>query len=155
MKYKCPLIVVDDMSVARDFYENVLDQTVILDFGANIVFKGDFCLQTKETWLKFIDKDKEDIYEENNDFELYFDEVDFDGFVIRLTSYNITYLHGVKEYPWGQRVVRFYDPDKNIIEVGESMESVVRKFLREGLSLEEIAIRTQYPLEFIRNCRIR
>jgi len=26
--------------------------------------------------------------------------------------------------PWGQRVIRFYDPDMHIVEVGESLESV-------------------------------
>ena len=36
----------------------------------------------------------------------------------------IEYVHPVKEHGWGQRVVRFYDPDKHIIEVGENMKVV-------------------------------
>ena len=37
---------------------------------------------------------------------------------MHLKNFNITYVHDVVEYGWGQRVVRFYDPDGNLIEVG-------------------------------------
>ena len=56
MKFKSPLIVVSDIVAVRKFYEGVLNQKVILDFGANITFEGDFSLQSKETWIKFIHK---------------------------------------------------------------------------------------------------
>ena len=55
----------------------------------------------------------------------------------------------MKEYPWGQHVVRFFDPDHHIIEVGESMVSVVKRFAEEGLTVDEIAERTQHPIDFI------
>jgi len=32
-----------------------------------------------------------------------------------------------------QRVVRFYDPDKRIIEVGENIKAVCRRFLSSGM----------------------
>ncbi|HBH0778808.1 TPA: glyoxalase/bleomycin resistance/dioxygenase family protein, partial [Clostridioides difficile] len=44
---------------------------------------------------------------------------------------------------------RFYDFDKNIIEISESMESVIKRLLKQGLALEEISKRTMYPVEFI------
>jgi hypothetical protein len=49
MEYKLPLVVVDDISVSRKFYEEVLNQKVILDFAANITFAGDFALQSKDS----------------------------------------------------------------------------------------------------------
>ncbi|MEW9121058.1 MAG: hypothetical protein AB2421_00005 [Thermotaleaceae bacterium] len=52
----------------------------------------------------------------------------------------------------GQRVIRFYDPDMHIIEVGESMETVVKGFIKQGLSIEETAERTQHPIEFVKRC---
>jgi hypothetical protein len=48
--------------------------------------------------------------------------------------------------------MRFYDPDMHIIEVGESMESVARRFLRKGLSVEETAKRILMPEEFVKQC---
>lgn len=152
MKYKCPLLVVNDIAVSRKFYEDVLRQKVIMDFGANITFEGDFALQSKSSWADFINKTEDDISFESHNFELYFEEEHFDDCVERLQSYPIEYVHSVKKFPWGQRVIRFYDPDMHIIEVGESMVSVVRRFLAEGLSVEETAERTQHPVEFVRLC---
>lgn len=152
MKFTCPLIVVKDMGISRKFYEEVLGQKVILDFGANITFAGDFSLQTRETWAEFISKREEDIKTEANNFELYFEEQDFDTFAASLRQTDVHYLHDVKEYPWGQRVIRIYDPDMHIIEIGESMAAVVKRFLARGLSVEETAQRTQHPIEFVRAC---
>lgn len=149
MKFTCPLIVVEDMGISRKFYEEVLGQKVILDFGANITFAGDFSLQTRETWAEFISKREEDIKTEANNFELYFEEEDFDTFAASLRKMDVHYLHDVKEYPWGQRVIRIYDPDMHIIEIGESMAGVVKRFLALGLSVEETAQRTQHPVEFV------
>ena len=150
MKFKAPLIVVSDISAARKFYEDILNQKVILDFGANITFEGDFALQSKETWVEFIHKTENDILFKPDNFELYFEEEQFDEFVERLQSFEIRYVHGVTEYPWGQRVIRFYDPDMHMIEVGESMASVIKRFIDQGLSVEETAERTQHPIEYVR-----
>lgn len=152
MKFKLPLIVVNDITVSRKFYEDVLKQKVVLDFGANITFDGAFSLQTKSTWADFIYKAESDILSKPDNFELYFEEEQFDEFVERLKSFEIQYLHDVVEYPWGQRVIRFYDPDMHIIEVGESMETVVKRFIGQGLSVEETVERTQHPVEFVRKC---
>ena len=82
---------------------------------------------------------------------MYFEEEDLDSFLQKLkTIDSIEYVHGLKEQPWGQRVIRFYDPDMHIIEVGEPMESVVKRLLSEGLSVEETSKRTLMPEEFVR-----
>jgi hypothetical protein len=52
---------------------------------------------------------------------------------------NIEYVHHLFEHPWGQRVVCFYDPDKHIIEVGENMNLVVRRFIDGGIPVEGTA----------------
>ena len=48
---------------------------------------------------------------------------------------------GVKEAGWGQRSVHFYDLDGHIIEVGENMKMVVKRFLNSGMSMEEVSKR--------------
>lgn len=151
MKYKLPLLVVEDMDRSRKFYEEVLGQKVIMDFGANITFGGDFSLQTKDSWRGFIGDSEDTIMFRSNNFELYFEEKQFDQFVERLKRYEVELIHDVRKYPWGQNVIRFYDPDKHIIEVGESMVSVIRRFHDQGLSVDEIAEKTQHPKEFVRD----
>ena len=148
MKLKNTLLAVADMERSLTFYETVLGLQVVLDFGANKTLTGGLCLQTLETWTGFLETDR--VAFGGNDAELYFEEDRFDGFVRRLESLEIQYVHPVKEHPWGQRVVRFYDPDRHIIEVGENMRAVCRRFLGSGLTPEETAARMDVPVDYVR-----
>ena len=61
----------------------------------------------------------------------------------------IEYVHPVMEHEWGQRVIRFYDPDYHIIEVGESMKLVCHRFLDSGMTKEQVAERMGVPLKAV------
>ena len=50
-------------------------------------------------------------------------------------------LGGIIEHDWGQRVARFYDPDGHLIEVGEDMGMVIRRFLASGMTMEEVSVK--------------
>ena len=153
MRFICPLIVVNEMKASRSFYENILNQKVQFDFGENVSFESGFAIHLKSHFSNLISISENDILEKSNNFELYFEEEDMDSFLQKLKEISyIEYVHGLKEQPWGQRVIRFYDPDKHIVEVGEPMESVVKRFLSKGLSIEETSKRTLMPEEFVRQC---
>ena len=154
MKFKNPLLVVSDMEKSKKFYKDVLNLRVIMDFGANVTLAGGLCLQTKETWMGFIDAKEEDIIFGGNNAEIYFEEDDFDAFAEKLKGIDdIDYVHPVIEHRWGQRVVRFYDPDRHIIEVGENLKFVCRRFLDSGMTEEEVAVRMDVPLKFVQACK--
>jgi len=46
--------------------------------------------------------------------------------------------------------MRFYDPDGNMIELGESMPCFCRRLFRSGLSEAEVAEKTGIQLETVR-----
>lgn len=153
MNYKCPLIVVSNIEISKDFYLKVLNQKVKFDFGENVQFEGDFAIHLKSHFADLTTISKENIVSGANNFELYFEEENIEEFTERLKKINgISIIHDLIEHPWGQRVIRFYDPDMHIVEVGENMESVARHFLDKGLSIEETAKRIQHPIEFVENC---
>lgn len=147
MKMKNPLIVVKDIQKSKDFYREVLGLRVISDLGANVVLTGGLALQSEESWKTFIGKD---VSFGGNAGEIYFEEDNFDNFAERLEKINgIEYVHSVKEHSWGQRVVRFYDPDKHIIEIGENMKIVCKRFADRGMTAEEIAKRMDVPVKMV------
>lgn len=151
MRYKGTLIAVKDIEKSKKFYKDLFGLEVVGDFGANVVLTGNLFLQTAETWKNFIHKDENQIIFENNAVELYFEEDDIDLFFKKLNDFgNIIYVHQPIEHSWGQRVVRLYDPDNHIIEVGENLGKVINRFSDEGLSAEETAIRMDVPLEYIK-----
>ena len=153
MKFQNPLLVVTDMEASKSFYKEVLRLELILDFGANVTLTGGVCLQTKETWMAFIDAKENEIVFGGNNAEIYFEEDDFDAFAEKLKIQDIEYVHPVLEHRWGQRVVRFYDPDRHIIEVGENIKAVTRRFLDSGMTEEEVAVRMDVPMEFVKSCK--
>ena len=152
MKFKNPLLAVTDMEKAVAFYKEVLGLHKIMDFGANVTLTGGVCLQTRETWAEFIGLPPDKLGWCGKVSELYFEEDDFDSFLERLTSLDLHYVHPVKEHAWGQRVVRFYDPDCHIIEVGENMAAVCRRFLDSGMTAEQAAARMDVPVEYVKGC---
>lgn len=150
MKFKNPLLVVTDMKKSIEFYKKVLGLRVIMDFGANVTLTGGVCLQTKDTWSEFIGIN--DIGFGGNSGEIYFEEDDFDLFIERLKTFEISYVHPVKEHSFGQRAVRFYDPDNHIIEVGENIKTVCKRFLDSGMTVEQVAQRMDVPIKFVNSC---
>ena len=145
MKLKNILFVVDDIEVSKTFYKDLFSLAVLSDFGKNVILTEGLVLQEKNSWKRFIDKE---VVSGGNDAELYFEENDIDGFLEKLekSNYTIEYLNKCIEHDWGQRVIRLYDPDKHIIEVGESLEYVARRFLKTGMTVEQVAKKTQLPL---------
>ncbi|MBI4857946.1 MAG: VOC family protein [Acetobacterium woodii] len=152
MKFEAPMLVVDDINRSRAFYCDVFGLEVVMDFGENITFDAGFSLQDKALWAKFIHRDEADIVYRGNDMEMYFEEENLDDFLEHLKSFEgIKYLHDLEEAAWGQRSIRFYDLDYHIIEVGESMAMVCRRFYDQGMTVEAIVERTMMPLEAVKS----
>lgn len=138
MKYTCSLLAVKDIKAAVSFYQSLFGLELYQDYGLNVTFTCGLSLQENFPWLAGIDPG--DVAVKANNMEVCFETQDFDGFLEKLSQYpNIEYLGKAVEHSWGQRVVRFYDPDKHLIEVGESLKMVVKRFISQGLTREEIA----------------
>ncbi|MGN8862512.1 VOC family protein [Dorea longicatena] len=150
MKIKNPMLIVTDIDKSVEFYKKVLGLRVIMDFGANKTLTGGLALQSLESWQEFIETG--DVVFGSNSSEVYFEEDNFDKFADKLKKCAVEYVHPVKEHSWGQRVVRFYDPDKHIIEVGENIKTVCKRFLDNGMTPEQVAERMDVPMKFVNAC---
>ena len=120
MKLKNFLIAVNDMERARQFYHDLFGLDLVLDLDGNMILTQGLVLQDAKIWKRFLQRD---ITPENNASELYFEEADIEGFVEKLEARcpDIRYVNRLMTHRWGQKVVRFYDPDGNLIEVGTPM----------------------------------
>ena len=120
LKLKNVLIVVNDIQRSIEFYKDLFGLDVILDQDGNVILTEGLVLQDASVWKQFIQKE---IIPKNHATELYFEETDIEGFVEKLENYKapIQYVNPLMEHTWGQKVIRFYDPDGNLIEVGTPM----------------------------------
>ena len=151
MKYCGTLISVSDMERSKNFYEKVMEQKIMMDLGVHVSFENGLSLQSNYEELVGV---KLETRMKPNNFQLYFEVEDLDYWETKLKSTEgIEFIHESKEYPWGQHVIRFYDYDKYIIEVSESMVSVARRYLTQGHTVEETAQRTMFPVEFVKSLK--
>lgn len=120
MKLRNVLIVVTDIEKSKTFYKDLFGLDVVLDQDGNVILTEGLVLQNAQIWQEFIHKD---VVWKNHATELYFEESDMEGFVKKLEEYHepIQYVNPLMEHSWGQKVIRFYDPDGNLIEVGTPM----------------------------------
>jgi catechol 2,3-dioxygenase-like lactoylglutathione lyase family enzyme len=146
MKYTGTLLAVSDIERSKIFYTTLLGLHVEIDIGANVTMYGGIFLQTIETWRNFISKDETTFH--NNVMELYFETDDFDGFIKKL--HNVKLVHPPLEHSWGQRGVRFYDPDGHIVEVSENIQIVIQRFLDSGMTIAQTATRMDVPEDYIK-----
>lgn len=117
MRLKNILIVVKDIEKSKQFYHDLFGLDVVLDSDSNMILTEGLVLQDEKVWKKFLGKD---VVPENNSCELYFEEKDIEAFVEKLEKLYpaIQYVNRLMAYSRGRKVVRFYDLDGNLIEVG-------------------------------------
>ena len=120
MKLKNILIVVKDIERSRAFYHDLFGIDLVLDNDGNMILTEGLVLQDEKIWKSFLDRD---IVPKSNSCELYFEEQDIESFVEKLERLypTIEYVNHLMTHSWGQRVIRFYDLDGNLIEVGTPM----------------------------------
>lgn len=120
MKLKNVLIVVKDIEKSKQFYHDLFGLDLVLDNDGNMILTEGLVLQDKKIWKEFLGKD---IIPRNNSCELYFEEKDIEGFIEKLERLypEVQYVNRLMTHSWGQRIIRFYDLDGNLIEVGTPM----------------------------------
>jgi len=120
MKLRNVLIVVKDIEKSKQFYHDLFGLEVIRDNDGNMIMTEGLVLQEEKIWREFLDKD---IVYKNNSCELYFEENNIEAFVQKLERLypSVQYVNRLITHSWGQQVIRFYDLDGNLIEVGTPM----------------------------------
>ena len=120
MRLKNILIVVKDIEKSRKFYHDLFGLDLVLDNDGNMILTEGLVLQDEKIWKSFLDRD---IVLKSNSCELYFEEQDIESFIEKLERLypTIEYVNHLMTHSWGQRVIRFYDLDGNLIEVGTPM----------------------------------
>lgn len=121
MKLKNILIVVKDIERSKQFYHDLFGLDIVLDNDGNVILTEGLVLQEEKIWKEFLGKD---IVPEHNSCELYFEESDIEAFAQKLENLypSTKYINKLMTHNWGQKVIRFYDPDGNLIEVGTPMQ---------------------------------
>ena len=107
---------VDNIDESIDFYEELFGLRVITRQEGNVIMSEGLVLQDVDVWY---DSTEIPTTPHNNMTELYFEDNDIEGIIEKLESgkYVVSYVTELMELEGGQKLVRFYDPSGNLIEV--------------------------------------
>ena len=150
ISFSSTVIMVEDLEQMRSFYQDILQQKIAFDFGNCIGFQNGISLwKLKEGYP--ITKKMGRTYDKsgNKNLEICFEADDFEVVVAGLKEHKLNFLHTEAEELWGQQTIRFYDPENNLVEVGETIPCFVKRFRHQGMSFEEVSERTSVPLEIV------
>ena len=120
MRLRNFLIVTDDIERSRQFYHELFGLNMLVDNDGNMILTEGLVLQDRSIWERFTGRE---VKFENNAAELYFEESDIESFAKKLEELypDTVYVNRLMTHTWGQKVIRFYDPEGNLIEVGTPM----------------------------------
>lgn len=137
LNFSASVIFVSDIGLSTKFYCELLEQVIEHDFGANIIFQSGVSLWqiSDEHEIKKIAGHSK----EGNRFELYFETEDIQKVVDELDKKKVELLHPIKTESWGQKCIRFFDPDHHLIEIGESTKTFVVRIYKETGTIKATA----------------
>lgn len=148
--FHSPAILVRDMDEALQFYEVLLGQKVEFRAEGYTSFSDGFSLWQADAACSFIFGD--DIppgFEEAGGMEMYFETDNIEDTLAAVEQAGTEIIHKIKEQPWGQRCARVFDPDGRVVEFAESMNTVVVRLLKSGMTKDEVAARTMLPVAMV------
>lgn len=116
MRLKNILIIVDKLEESVRFYKDLFGLQVILKQEGNVILSEGLVLQDVNVWYE---STQIPTTSHSNITELYFEENDMECFIKKLESYDfcLNYVNKLTKLEGGQKLVRFYDPSGNLIEV--------------------------------------
>ncbi len=142
--YMMPVLFVDDIGTAKQFYQSLFDLDIEHDFGENIVFKNAFSLWQRKRAITVIHgTTRKQAPATDKPVELYFETTDIQELWRHIQRHDVDVIHEPREEPWGQRTLRIHDPDGYIIEIAEPMNAVVTRLAAAGMQSADIARKTQ------------
>lgn len=117
MRLRNILFVVNNLEKSEAFYKDIFHMVPLSRFEGKVIMSEGLVLQ--EGTLKEA--------EEKEDVLLYFEENNMEAFYQELQKKEVRFKDPLYESEDGRMVVRIYDPDLYLIEIGETMNAMRRR----------------------------
>jgi len=149
IRFQSTVLITRRFDEMKLFYMELLGQSVRYDFGNCITFECALTLWELREDYPLARALCAEPCGGNGSMEVCFETDSFEAAVTRIKEGGVKLVHDVTEETWGQRTLRLFDPDGNIVELGESMPCFCRRLHASGLNAEEVAAKTGIPEETV------
>lgn len=121
IKFRNPIALVKDTQISKAFYRDVIGLNIAQDFGSFVLFEGNFSIHDAAIFYGYIGKSYEGETLGRDNLNFYFTTDDLNAMQDKLEQAGVKFIHKIQHCEWGENVLRIFDPDGHIIEIGDAM----------------------------------
>jgi catechol 2,3-dioxygenase-like lactoylglutathione lyase family enzyme len=120
------IVFVKDLERSKAFYRDLLGQKILEDFGSITFFENQLVLHQASSIIKTVFGKrslKAALRQGRRNVLIYFETKELESMFSRIKDAGVPVIHGIEQQAWGQKVFRFFDPDRHIVEIGEPLHT--------------------------------
>jgi len=117
--FRNSIALVKDIACSKHFYEDIMGLKIKEEYDTIIMFENNFVIHKADVFYEYINKSYQGEKMGHDNVDFYFTTSDLDGFLQKLKAEHVTFIHEIKQHAWGEKVIRIYDPDGHIVEIGD------------------------------------
>ncbi len=120
IRYRHGIALVKDVAASKHFYADIIGLAIEKDFDSMVLFKDDFAIHSAEIFYGYLNKPYHGEKMGHDNVDFYFTTDNLEEFQQKLKDEKVSFIHEIRLHDWGERVIRVYDPDGHIVEIGDA-----------------------------------
>jgi catechol 2,3-dioxygenase-like lactoylglutathione lyase family enzyme len=120
IRFRHSIALVRDMEESKHFYRDVLGLAIVQDFETFVLFQNDFAIHRADLFYEYINKPYHGEKMGHDNVDFYLTTTDLDNVRDKLKDNQVMFIHDIKQMACGEKVIRVYDPDGHILEIGDA-----------------------------------
>jgi len=120
IRFRNAIALVRDIKISKTFFADTLGIPIVQDTESYVLFEGHFAIHSAELFYEYIEKPYDGEKMGRDNLDLYFTTSNLAAMQEKLTRAGVTFIHGIRKCAWGESVLRIYDPDGHIVEIGDA-----------------------------------
>lgn len=114
------IIFTSDIAASKAFYNGLLGIGIVQDSDSFVLLEGSLGLHKADVFYEYLEKPYNGGTMGRDNLDLYFTTDELEAAERKLKAAGIKFIHGIREFPWGETLFRVYDPDGHIVEIGDA-----------------------------------
>lgn len=121
IRFRHSIALVKSIEESKRFYRDIIGLKVIREFDTFILFQDEFAIHAADLFYTYLNKPYHGEKMGHDNVDFYFTTSDLEGMQKKLKEEKVAFIHEIYKHAWGEKVIRVYDPDGHILEIGDAL----------------------------------
>lgn len=120
IRFRNSIALVRDIEESKHFYRDIIGLTIVRDFKTFVLFQNNFAIHRADLFYEYLDKPYQGEKMGHNNIDFYLTTTELEHVRDKLKENQVEFIHDIRQMAWGEKVIRIYDPDGHILEIGDA-----------------------------------